>query len=53
MIGFNTIGKPKIIGSLMLNSPGKIDNLPNDLYSSRFENRKIAIISPRVIPLPP
>ena len=27
--GFNTTGKPKIIGSLIPKNPGTIDNFPN------------------------
>lgn len=37
-IGFNTIGAPKIIGSLILNRPGKIDSFPKSFKYFDFEN---------------
>ena len=51
--GFNTIGIPKMIGSLILNTPMGQDSLAMAFWSSLLENRKIAIISPKVIPEPP
>ena len=52
-IGFNTIGVPKIIGSLIPQIPGINENFAIDLWSSRFEKMKIAINNDRVIPPPP
>lgn len=51
-IGFITIGIPKINGSLMLKIPQGSASLAIALKSSLLENRKIAINSPPVIPLP-
>lgn len=48
-----TIGYPKITGSLMLNSPGAMANLPNSLPDFCLENRKIAINKQIVDPVPP
>lgn len=50
--GFNIIGKPKIIGSLMLNKLAGIINFLIDLYFSDFANN-VAIHNPNVFPLPP
>ena len=42
-IGFNTIGKPNITDSLMLNKPGAKDNLAISFWSACLLNMKIAI----------
>ena len=39
-IGFMTIGAPKIMGSLILKSPGSIDSFPNCFKYLDFENIK-------------
>ena len=53
-IGFITIGKPNMIGSLMLNSPGTNDILQIE-YSPLFflPTINIAAIKPSVAPDPP
>ena len=51
--GFNTIGRPNVIGSLMLNNPIGAPSFAIVLESSRFEKSRIAIIKPSVIPEPP
>ena len=51
-IGFITMGIPKIKGSLILKIPQGRASLAMALKSSLLENRKIAISSPPVIPLP-
>lgn len=38
-IGFITIGAPKITGSLILKSPGRMESLPNFLMNSDLEKR--------------
>ena len=50
--GFITIGVPKIIGSLMLNSAGPKANLPNALYCSDLAQKSIKITIPNVNPDP-
>ena len=52
-IGFNTIGIPKINGSLMLNIAGPIANLPNVLNWLDFATNKHNNASPKVAPAPP
>ena len=49
-IGFNTIGKPKVIVSLILNNPGTSDNEAIALLSSRLANIPMAIKRPKVTP---
>ena len=44
--GFNTIGIPKVIGSLILNTPIGQDSFAIALWSSLLENRKMAMIRP-------
>ena len=51
-IGFNTIGAPNIIGSLILNKPGKIDNLPKSFKYFDLENIK-STTKASVPPAPP
>ena len=50
--GFITIGAPKIIGSLMLNSPGKIDNRPKLFKYFDLENMN-KTTKAKVVPAPP
>ena len=52
-IGFNTIGKPNIIGSLIPKIPGTIDNLPNWVILLDLQNNNITITSESVLPPPP
>ena len=55
IIGFNTIGKPKMIGSLILKIAGPIESLPkvrnstDFALSSRIHNHKVAPPPPNVI----
>lgn len=51
--GFNTTGKPKIIGSLIPKNPGTIDNFPNCLIRSDLHTVTIKITNDRVDPPPP
>ena len=53
IIGFNTIGKPKMIGSLIPKIPGTMLNLPNTLIRSDLQNSSIQITSDSVLPPPP
>ena len=50
--GFNTIGKPKIIGSLILKIAGPIDNFPKVFNYFDLE-RNNRIHNPNVDPPPP
>ncbi len=50
--GFNIIGKPKMIGSLILKILAGITSLRIALYFSDFANR-VAIHNPNVFPAPP
>lgn len=52
-IGFNTIGAPKIIGSLILNSEGRIVVLPSVLPYLLLAAKQNRIASPKVAPEPP
>ena len=52
-IGFNTIGKPNVIVSLILNSPGAKDSLAIVRWSERFDASSIANNSQIVQPAPP
>lgn len=49
----NTIGKPKIIGSLMLKSPGATDKAAICVEDFTLLNRKAAMINDKVQPDPP
>lgn len=51
-IGFITIGAPNIIGSFMLNNPGKNPNLPKLFRYCDLENINITT-NARVAPAPP
>lgn len=51
--GFNTIGKPKITGSLISKIAGEIANLAIALSSSFLPHPKIAITKAKVAPEPP
>lgn len=54
IIGFKTIGRPNIIGSLMLKIPGAADNLETVMYALCLRATiKIAMIKPIVAPVPP
>ena len=50
---FSTIGKPKVIGSLIPQILGAIANLPKDLYLSLLAKNVIKIHRPKVPPTPP
>ena len=52
-IGFNTIGVPKITGSLILNKDGTIQVFPKELAYLDFARNAIKIASPIVHPEPP
>ena len=51
--GFNTIGKPKIIGSLIPKIPGINDNLPSSVIRFERQKKSIAMIRESVEPAPP
>ena len=51
--GFNTIGVPKIKGSLMLHTAGINAVLPRDLPYADFERQISKIANPIVAPEPP
>ena len=51
--GFSTMGMPKMMGSLMLNTPMGAASLAMVLESSRLEKKRMAMIRPRVRPEPP
>lgn len=51
--GLNTTGKPKIIGSLMLNSPGGTAALPITRNCCDFAKKAINMAKPNVAPDPP
>lgn len=54
IIGFKTIGKPNMTGSLILNSPGAKLKFVMTLYGLlRRPTIKIAINRPNVAPVPP
>ena len=53
MMGLSTIGRPNIIGSLILKIPGINDIFARSRYSARLEAIKIANNNPNVIPEPP
>ena len=53
MIGFNTIGKPKIIGSLIPKNPGTIDKRPSCLIRFDLHTVTIRITRESVEPPPP
>lgn len=50
--GFNTIGNPKMIGSLILKIAGPIDKRPN-VFNSLDLERVNKIHNPKVAPPPP
>lgn len=52
-IGFNTIGAPKMIGSLILKIPGTILVLPSAFKYLEREKNTMARTNPRVAPDPP
>ena len=53
-IGFNTIGKPKVNGSLILKTPGAALKLPTIMYRLFLRpTNQIAKIKPNVAPVPP
>ena len=51
--GFNTIGIPKVTGSLILNTPIGAESCATVRYSFLLEKIKMAIISAIVTPEPP
>ena len=51
--GFNTIGRPKMIGSLIPKIPGTILNFPSFVIRSDLQNNNIQITSDKVLPPPP
>ena len=51
--GFNTIGNPKIIGSLIPKQAGNKVNFPIVLYLLLLAKNAIAIAQPIVVPVPP
>ena len=53
IIGFSTIGRPKMIGSFIPNIPAGRDNLPKTFNLSDFAKNDIIITRPRVDPPPP
>ena len=53
MMGLSTIGRPNIIGSLILKIPGINDILPDHGIPARLEAIKMANNNPNVIPEPP
>ena len=53
IIGFNTTGKPKMIGSLIPKKPGTIDKRPNCLIRCDLQTVHIKITRPNVEPPPP
>ena len=52
-VGFNTIGAPKIIGSLILKHAGRNAVLPRFLAYADFDLNAIRIARPIVHPAPP
>ena len=53
IIGFKTIGIPKIKGSLILNNEGINDNLPKALYLDDLAVKTITSANPKVAAVPP
>ena len=53
IVGFNTIGNPNTIGSLIPKIPGTNDNFPNSVIRLDLQNNNIAIINDNVEPHPP
>ena len=53
MIGFNTTGRPKIIGSLIPKIPGIIANFPSSRILLDLQTANITISNDNVLPPPP
>ena len=53
MVGFSTMGRPKMIGSLMLKIPATRDSFPRELIRLDLQNSTMAITRDRVDPAPP
>ena len=53
IVGFNTIGNPNTIGSLIPKIPGTNDNFHNSVIRLDLQNNNIAIINDNVEPQPP
>ncbi len=53
IIGFSKIGNPKIIGSLIPNTPGIKASFPSSLIRFDRQNKSMAINSDKVEPAPP
>lgn len=52
-VGFNTIGNPKTIGSLIPKIPGTKESLPKFVIRFDYQNKSIAITNDKVDPAPP
>ena len=53
MVAFNTIGRPKIAGSLTLKIPGASAKRPTSRYCFFFKTKAINNTTANVIPEPP
>ena len=53
IVGFNTIGKPNTIGSLIPKIPGTKASLPKSVIRLDLQNNNIAINNDNVEPHPP